>query len=155
MTLLERDQNGPQVWRGNLPVTSRYTYGLAGERFFRTIKDEGRLLGTRCSSCERTYVPAMLYCERCMDSLDEWVDVGKVGEVHTFTLLYKNYDGSELIDPEIVAFISLGDGGIVHHIGEVTPEQVEIGMQVEVVFKPIEEREGSILDIKHFKPVSD
>ena len=31
MTLLERDPNAPAAWYGNLPVTSRYTYGLAGE----------------------------------------------------------------------------------------------------------------------------
>ena len=153
MTLLERDPKAPGAWTGDLPVTSRYTYGLAGERFFRTIKDEDRILGTRCPQCERAYVPAMLYCERCMGQLDEWVDVGTTGEVHTFTLLYENYDGSEREEPEIVAFVRLGDGGLVHRLGEITHEEIEIGMQVEAVFRPLQDRIGSILDIAHFRPM--
>jgi len=153
MTLLERDRNAPQAWHGNLPVTSRYTYGLAGERFFRAIKDEGKLLGTYCPQCERTYVPATLFCERCLSQLDEWVDVGTTGEVLTFTLLYENVDGSRRELPEIVAFVRFGDGGIVHRLGRVVPENVEIGLQVEAVFKDPEDREGSILDIVYFKPV--
>jgi uncharacterized OB-fold protein len=40
-----------------------------------------------------------------------------------------------------------------HLLGEVDPQQVEIGMKVQAVWKPAEEREGSILDIKYFKPV--
>jgi len=42
--------------------------------------------------------------------------------------------------------------GLVHRLGEVEPEEVEIGMPVEIVLKPKEERIGSILDIKYFKP---
>ena len=152
MTLLERDKNAPQAWYGNLPVTSRYTYGLAGEKFFRAIKDEGKILGTNCPKCEQTYVPGVLFCERCLSELDEWIDVGTIGEVHTFTLLYENHDGAPLEDPEIVAFVKFGDGGLVHRLGVVNPEQVEIGMQVQAVFKDREDREGSILDIAYFKP---
>ena len=155
MTLLERDPKTPGAWLGNLPVTSRYTFGLAGERFFRAIKDEGRIYGTHCPVCERTYVPATLFCERCLSELDEWVDVGTTGRVHTFTLLYQNYDGSPRTTPELIAFISLGDGGLVHRLGGVDPEAVEIGMQVSAVFKEKEDREGSILDIAYFKPVSE
>jgi hypothetical protein len=155
MTLLERDPEAPQAWRGDLPVTSRYTYGLAGERFFRAIKDEGRILGTRCAHCEHTYVPATLFCERCLAQLDEWVDVGIIGEVHTFTLLFENYDGSLRLDPIIVAFVRLGDGGLVHNLGEIDPEEVEIGMRVQAVFMPAEQRQGSIQDIAYFKPHKD
>jgi len=152
MTLLERDPSAPAAWLGDLPVPSRYTYGLAGERFFRAIKDEGKILGTRCSNCERTYVPAILFCERCLAQLDEWVDVGTTGEVYTFTLLYTNYDGSPREIPEIVVFVNLADGGIIHRLVNIDPEEVAIGMQVEAVFKPQAERKGSILDITHFKP---
>jgi uncharacterized OB-fold protein len=140
---------------GNLPVTSRYTFGLAGERFFREIKENGRILGTRCPQCEITYVPAAAFCERCLSELEDWVDVGTSGEVHTFTLLYEDYDGSRRETPEIVAFIKLGDGGLIHRLGEVDPHDIAIGMKVEAVFKAKKERKGSILDIAFFKPVSE
>jgi len=153
MTLLERGRNAPSTWRGDLPVTSRYTYGLAGERFFRAIKEEGRILGTRCPCCEHIYVPATSFCERCLGELDEWLDVGIVGEVYTFTLLYEDPDGSPRESPETIALVRLGDGGLVHRLGEVEPDAVTIGMSVQAVFKPASQREGSILDILYFRPI--
>jgi uncharacterized OB-fold protein len=155
MTLLERDPDGPESWIGDLPVASRYTFGLAGERFFRAIKDEGKILGTYCSQCDHTYVPAALFCERCLVELNDWVDAGTTGEVHSFTLLFEDYDGSPKPVPDIVAFVKFGDGGLVHRLGEIDIEDVEIGITVEAVFKPDEKREGSILDIEYFRPVQE
>ena len=154
MSLLEKDPNAPEAWLGEMPITSRYTAGLAGEKFLRAIKDEGKILGSYCDHCGITYVPARQFCERCMDKLDETVDVGTEGEVHTFTLLFEDLDGTPREEPEIVAFISLGDGGLVHRLDEVELDDLDIGMPVQAVFKPKGEREGSILDIKYFKPVS-
>lgn len=155
MTLLEPDHKAPLAWQDEMPVTNRFTFGLAGERFFRAIQEEGRILGARCAKCNHTYVPAALYCERCLGKLEEWVDVGTRGRVHTYTLLYDNPDGSPREEPEIVAFVSLGDGGLTHRLGEVEPEAVAIDMPVEAVFKPAAEREGSILDIAYFRPVAE
>ncbi len=152
MSMLERDSKALGAWPGNLPVTSRYTFGLAGEKFFRAIKDEGHILGTRCPNCDRTYVPAALFCERCFSKLDEWINMGVSGEVHTYTLLYVNYDGTPREEPEVIAFVRIGNGGLVHRLGEIDPDSVEIGIQVEAVFKPKSERQGSILDISHFRP---
>ena len=153
MSLLERDPNAPDAWLGEMPITSRYTAGVAGERFLRAIKDEGKILGSLCDRCGITYVPARQFCERCMDELDETVDVGKVGEVHTFTLLFENLDGSQREEPEVIAFISLGDGGLVHKLNDIDLDDLDIGLLVEAVFKPEAERQGSILDIAHFRPV--
>jgi uncharacterized OB-fold protein len=153
MTLLERDKNAPPAWLGNLPVTSRYTFGLAGERFFRTIKDEGKITGTYCPKCEHTYVPGVLFCERCLSKLEKWVDVGVTGTVHTFTQLFETLDGSPNQEPQLIAFITLGDGGIIHHLGEIEPEDIDIGMVVEAVFKPPEDRTGAITDILYFKRI--
>ena len=154
MTLLERDQNAPTAWHGEMPVTNRYTFGIAGERFFRAIKDEQQILGTHCQKCERTYVPAAIFCERCMNQLDEWVDVGTTGEVVTFTHLHVHYDGSSREEPETVAFIRLGDGGLIHRLVSPNSQLVEIGMSAKAVFKPPSEREGSILDILHFELIT-
>ena len=44
------------------------------------------------------------------------------------------------------------DGGLIHYIEGMDPEDVAIGMPVEAVFKPKNQRKGSILDIKHFRP---
>jgi uncharacterized OB-fold protein len=155
MSLLERDPQAPIAWLGDLPVTSRYTAGIAGEKFFRAIKDEGKILGTTCENCGITYVPGRTFCERCMAELDDWQDVGTTGEIYTFTLLYENLDGSHREEPLIVAFIRMADGGLIHQLGEVELEDINFDMPVEAVFKPKAEREGSILDIQYFRPLSE
>ena len=40
-------------------------------------------------------------------------------------------------------------------MGEIDPEDVHIGLEVEPVFKDAAEREGSILDIEYFRPVEE
>lgn len=155
MTLLNRDPFSPKAWQGDMPVSNRYTFGIAGERFFRAIKDEGRILGTLCANCEHTYVPAALFCEKCLDKTDDWVDVGTIGEVVTFTHLYIDIHNSFLEEPETIAFIKFGDGGLIHKLVADDPSNLAIGMKAEAIFKPIEDREGSILDIKHFRVVSE
>jgi uncharacterized OB-fold protein len=105
MTLQDRNPNAPIAWRGELPVTNRYTYGIAGEKFFRALKERGQILGTHCPQCQRTYVPAASFCERCFLELDEWVEIDPIGEVETYTILSVNEIGSPLPEPVIIAFV--------------------------------------------------
>lgn len=157
MSLLERVVHPDQtkIWYGEIPIQSRYTVGIAGERFFREIKDNGRFLATRCFSCSLVYVPPRLYCERCFAHLEEWVEVPTTGRVHTFTVVHLDLDGNPLPEPQIVAFIQIDgtDGGLVHYLGEVGPDEVCIGTRVETVFKEASERRGSITDIRYFRPL--
>lgn len=152
MTLLERDREAPRAWMGTLPVTSRYTYGLAGERFFRALKEEGKILASSCPKCGHTYVPAVAFCERCLSELNDWNDVGLVGELHTYTLMFVDFDGQPLEEPEMVGFIAFGDGGLIHKLNA-DPDELEIGMPMQAILKPQSERTGSILDILYFQPL--
>ena len=133
---------------------AQYTYGIAGERFFREIKDNAKIMGTRCQQCDLIYVPPRIYCERCFSELKEWLEVQGRGTVHTYAVAYFDLDGARLPEPIVVAMVKFGDvyGGLVHRLGEVRPEEVKIGMPVEVVFKDKDERVGSISDIAYFKP---
>lgn len=152
--LLSDDHRTNMAFLGSLPVTSRYTFGLAGERFFREIKNSGRIMGTQCQSCHKIYVPAAAFCERCLNELTEWIDMGNRGELATFTILHVNVDGSSRSSPLIVGYVRFGDGGLIHFLDEIQPDQVRIGMICEAVFKPQSERQGSILDITHFRPLT-
>jgi uncharacterized OB-fold protein len=145
------------AWRGDLPITSRYSAGIAGEKFFRAIKDEGRFMGTHCEACDLVYVPAAMFCERCFAELDEWVEVPNWGHVFTYTVLYRDLDDQPLNPPAVLAYVKLDgtDGGLVHYIGETEKNLIYIGQEVEAVFKPSAEREGSILDIQYFRPIED
>ncbi len=140
---------------GEIPVYAQYTFGLAGERFFREIKDKGRIMGRECSACDLLYVPPRIYCERCFGELNDWLEVPGRGVVDTFTVSYVDLDGNRLRDPIVVALIRFDGvyGGIVHRLGGVGSDEVRIGMSVEMVLKPKAKRTGSILDIECFRPV--
>jgi len=159
MSILEKpDKNiEARAVEGEIPIQSRYTYGLAGEKFFREIMDKARILGTWCVECDYTYVPPTIYCERCFAKLEEWVEVGPEGTVQSFTVLLVALGGSPLDEPEIMALIQLdgADSVMVHRLGDVDLDELAIGMRVKAVFKPKKQREGSILDIAHFAPVED
>ncbi len=157
MTIVEKVDKLHEAlaWKGDIPIRSRYTAGVAGERFFREIKDNARFMGTRCDACDLVYVPAVMFCERCFSQLDEWLEVPSQGTVFTYTVLHRDLDDKPLVPPAILAYVKLygTDGGLVHYLGEVDPEEVEIGMEVEAVFKEPAERQGTILDVAYFRPV--
>jgi uncharacterized OB-fold protein len=145
------------AWEGNIPIQSRYSAGIAGERFLREIKDNARFVGTYCEECDLVYVPATMFCERCFAELDDWVEVPNHGMVFTYTILFQDLEEQPLDPPALLAYVKLDgtDGGLVHYLGDVDPEDVYIGMEVEAVFKDPAERQGSILDVTHFRPVQD
>ena len=132
--------------------------GVAIGRYLAELK-EGRLIGVHCKKCKRTVIPPRNFCEWCFRPMDDWVHLPETGTVNTFSLCYVTWDMQVLTDPEIPAVIDI-DGtsppvGIMHKLDEVDPKAVRIGMQVQAVWKPPEEREGSILDIKYFKPLNE
>ena len=146
-----------RAWFGKKTEHYRYTQGVAGERFFREIKENGKLLGTRCPKCGRVFLPPRLYCEDCMEYTTEWVPIEGPGHVETYTVLHRDLDDKPLETPRVLAFITWPgiEGGLIHDLGEVEPDEVYVGMPVEPVFKPQEEREGKITDIRYFKPAGD
>lgn len=137
---------------GDFPVHFRYTVGLAGERFFREIKDNGKLVASRCPRCDLNYLPPKIYCERCMSKLDEYVEIENAGIVDTFTVCHQDADGKNFPQPVGVALVRFpsAHGGLVHK----TKGNVSIGDKVRVVFKDKSKRTGSMLDIEYFEKIS-
>ncbi len=130
--------------------------GVAIGRFLQELK-AGRLVGTRCASCDRVMIPPRMFCEHCFAPADAFIPLQDTGTVVTFSLCYVTWDMIRLEEPQIPAVIAI-DGaspgmGIMHMLGEVDPQEVEIGMRVQAVWKPAEERTGSITDIAYFKPL--
>jgi uncharacterized protein len=138
-------------------VDARYAWdtGVAISRYLRGLK-RGQILARVCRQCRRVLVPPRMFCEQCFRPTDRWMEVQDTGRVNTFSLCYVSWDMRPLEIPEIPAVIEI-DGassgiGFMHKIGEVEPEQVHVGMAVEAVWRPEGEREGSILDIRYFRP---
>lgn len=138
-------------------VDARYAWdtGIAISEYLRGLK-RGVILARECRECRRVLVPPRMFCEECFRPTDRWVEVRDTGRVNTFSICYVRWDMERLKEPEIPAVVEI-DGaspgvGFMHKLGEVRPEDVRVGLEVEAVWKPEEEREGSILDIRYFRP---
>jgi uncharacterized OB-fold protein len=91
--------------------------------------------------------------------MESYVRLKDTGTVNTFSLCYVTWDVKRIEEPEIPAVIEI-DGasplhGIMHKLGEIKPEDVEIGMRVQAVWKTEDERQGAITDILYFKPMKE
>jgi uncharacterized OB-fold protein len=141
-----------RVVPGDLPVKFRYTPGVGGTAFFEALRDRGVLLGSRCPSCEVTYLPARLFCERCFSELAADTECGSGGVLESFTVAHVGIDGEPLAEPVTWVTVKLdgADTVMVHRlIGAAAPE---IGMHVRAVVR--EQRTASIDDLEGFAPES-
>ncbi|MFQ5920186.1 MAG: Zn-ribbon domain-containing OB-fold protein [Thermoplasmata archaeon] len=141
-------------WEGDMEALYVYTAGVAGERFFQEIRDNERLMGTYCPECDVTYLPPRLYCETCFSELNEWEEIPNKGRVDAMTVAYVDEKGEKLARPKVLAMVRFpgAKGGLIHTV-DLPEEDVYRGMEVEVVYLPRGLRQGSFLDILHFKAI--
>ena len=154
---LSEEQFRSSVGAVDFAVDARYAWdtGIAVSEYLRGLKD-GRILARECRKCRRILVPPRMFCEQDFRPTDRWVEVRDTGRINTFSICYIRWDMVQLEEPEIPAVIEI-DGaspgiGFMHKLGEVRPDDVRVGLEVEAVWKPEGEREGSILDIRYFRP---
>jgi uncharacterized OB-fold protein len=122
---------------------------------------KGRIVAKHCRKCDRIMLPPRMFCELCWVPTDEWVFVKDTGVVNTFCISHVDWKAGRLdieggerpFTPAVIEIDGASPGqGILHHLAEVKPEDIKIGMKVKAVWKPPEEREGSITDIRYFVP---
>ena len=138
---------------GQIQIDYKWSVGKAGERFFTELRDNKKIMGTRCRQCGRVLVPPRIFCEECFVDDMEWVLLPSTGRLVTFGDCYFSTTGEQLKDPWMLGIVKIdgADGGLLHYLDECRPEDLKIGMPMEIVFK--EEREGNIFDIQYFRPV--
>lgn len=137
---------------GRVDVEYHWSAGIAGSKFFTELRENGKIMGTKCPECKRVLVPPRIFCEECFVDTDEWVEVSTSGEILTFAESYFGLQGQRLEEPWYIGIIKLdgADGGLFHRIvkGE---SEIAIGGRVEAVLE--DERKGHIMDIVNFRTV--
>ena len=155
-----REVKGLLVFPGKWEIQYEYAAGKVLSEFFRRLK-EGVIVGARCPSCRRVLMPPRQFCERCMVEIEELVNVKDEGELLNFIIVYRKFYG--LPDPPYAVGVIRLDGAdepILHFLGGVdvsSPHRalrvLKPGIRVKAVWR--EDRRGSILDIRYFKPVGE
>ena len=107
---------------------------------------DGRITGHRCPSCQRVYAPPKGYCPICVVATgpDDLVEVADRGLVTSWTVLTPiQYAGQQEREDYALASILLdgADGTIgQQRLVDVPLDQIRMGMRVEAVWNPPEER---------------
>ncbi len=113
---------------------------------------EHRLVVQRCTSCRRTRHPPAPVCPECRSDESDWQELSGRGEVYSYTVVHRPIAaGQEL--PFVVAVIALEDSGgmrMISNVVDASPDQVEIGMPVELVWEDM----SADLAIPRFRPRS-
>mgnify|MGYP001477241532 CR=1 FL=1 len=147
----------PEVTMINAPARVEYRLrgGRALDRFLEGIS-QGRILGERCGVCGQVIVPLKGMCPRDGVPTAEEVELPGTGTVTTFAV-------NNLPDPRApeVPFVSayvLLDGAdlpMLALVAGVPADRVRMGMRVRAAWRPREEWDRSMANIKWFEPLDE
>jgi uncharacterized protein len=143
----------PMVYKSRINVPYQWWAGETASRFFISLRDDQKILGTKCTQCGKTYVPPRKTCPTCFTQNEEWIEVSPVGTLVTYTVVRRQLASLPKKPPIIYGLIHLegSDTSLLHIIDEVKPEEVKVGMKLQAKFAS--ERTGNIFDIEYFRPV--
>ncbi len=146
-----KDKDGfaliPDTWKIDF-------FASTGElsRFYLELKENGRLMGTRCPQCGSVYFWPRSWCHDCYVDC-EWVEMPTratltafnrieidISELHRQTPFYQSGVRLEGARYSIVAVLTPGD-----------PAELRVGMPLRARFLPKEERTGRPTDF-YFVP---
>jgi len=149
---LNLDQVEPLTLKGRIAVPYTWWVGETGSRFLVALKEEAKIIGNRCTHCNRVYVPPRKNCGRCFADIDQFVELGSEGIVSAYTVVRFKYPVQPADPPFAYALIRLegADVGLVHIIKD-DLDRLKNGVRVRARFKDSGERTGHILDIDSFQ----
>ena len=140
---------------GKWEIPYEYSAGETFSKFFIELRDNARIMATRCFQCERILLPPRSFCERCFIPVkDNWVKLDPIGELRAFTIVTSKFSGQP-DPPYVVCYVTLGGSttAIPHFLNGVdlsdidkAKNDIKIGMAVRAVFKERAKREGRMTD---------
>jgi uncharacterized OB-fold protein len=136
-----------------------YSLGRYGGKLVQELRDNERIIGSKCPKCARIYVPPRQVCGRCFTKMDEFVGVSNEGRLDSFTVVYFSFGDPETGKKRPVPYgygrikLDGADSEFLHFLEESDVNKLKIGMRVEAVFE--EKRTGSFRDIKYFRLIEN
>lgn len=113
-----------------------------------------QLVVQRCTACGTTRHPPGPVCPACRSTEAEWAELAGTGTVYTYTVVRQAFlPALADVVPYVVAAIETDGGGgtrLVSNVVDVDPEDMEIGMPVELVWEDM----GPDLALPRFRPAA-
>ena len=99
---------------------------------FITHLEQDKVMGTRCTTCGRTFFPPRADCFKCLPGEMEWFEVSGQGRLVTFSRLKYGPVGFEDDLPYAIALVEYDGFKVFGRIADDIPEQeLRVGMAME------------------------
>ena len=141
-----------------VPIELDYLYAASPEEtLFYSSVAEGKLVGQRCPTCGKVYIPPRSACPADGTPTREEVELSDTGTITTFCIVNVPFLGQRITPPYVSAYVLLdgADIALLHLILDVPADEVRMGMRVKAVWKPREEWGTTIENISHFAPTGE
>jgi uncharacterized OB-fold protein len=141
-----------------VPIELDYVYAASPEEsLFYSSVAEGKLVGQRCPTCQKVYIPPRSACPADGTPTREEVELSDSGTITTFCIVNVPFLGQRITPPYVSAYVLLdgADIALLHLILDVPADEVRMGMRVKAVWKPREEWGTTIENISHFAPTGE
>lgn len=125
-------------------------------RIWQLAERRYRLLGSKCMVCGKTSVGPRNVCPACGSEKIETVQLPSTGTVYSYTVVHILPAGKDGYGSYVMAIVELEDGTkLTAEIVDCDPEDVKIGMPVELAFRLIgqESEHGIIYYGYKFRPI--
>jgi uncharacterized OB-fold protein len=140
---------------GVYPATLKDPYADETTQPFWDAALEGRLLGSRCTTCGTFVMPPQPFCFNDQNTTFEWVELPGTGTIYSFTVVRHPLAPhlAEVV-PYVSAVIEIdgtqGAGArMLANVIDCDPETVQIGDKVRVVFETV----SDTMAVPRFTPV--
>lgn len=151
------DERGP-VTTMAAPMRLEYLFtpGVAQTRNLLGLA-RGEFIGQRCPACNKVYVPSRGACPTDGVATTDEIVLANTGTVTTYCVVNVPFAGQAIELPYICAQILL-DGADIAFMGlvqEIPATEVRMGLRVEAVWVPPEERTPTMASVKYFRPTGE
>lgn len=119
---------------------------------FWKAASEGRLVAQRCRECSRSVFYPRAVCPHCGGRYLDWEELSGRGKIYSFTVVHRPaHPGMAAAVPYVVALVELEEGPrLMSNVIHCEPDEVSIGMEVEVCFERLSEQ----ISIPLFRPAA-
>ncbi len=139
-----------------MPTKKKVSYGKDRIKF--TSDEKAYLIGIKCGGCKEIVFPTPVsrLCPACGSKETLEIELATKGTIWSYTIVHVGYGSLFLTPPYAIAFVKLEGGGYIHTaIINCENEEVNIGMDVELVLVKISENDEETQYTYAFQPYKE
>ncbi|MCF8109372.1 MAG: Zn-ribbon domain-containing OB-fold protein [Desulfohalobiaceae bacterium] len=100
---------------------------------FADFLEKGKIMGTRCLKCGRSYFPPRADCSECLSSTIDWFEITGPGKLLTWSLMQFGPVGFEDDLPYSIAVVEFDEVKVFGRLApDLSEDEVQVGMAMDV-----------------------